>query len=182
MEIEKLYTTEVTSPEGMSILFKLSMWWRIFYGLLRLFVGIALLRLIGQPLSEFVYTLMAHEITGKTGDAVLEKIYLLFETHDFTVTYFIASYFIFWGIIEIILSFCLLRRVRSAFPITMAFIVVFICYSIFRLTHTHSLILLSVIIIDIGIFYLIKHEYSRITRKRPTANTSTRFDPLHHQT
>ncbi len=162
MEIEKLYTTEVTSPEGMSILFKLSMWWRIIYGILRLILGTSLLRLNGQPLSEFIYTLMSHEITGRTTDAVLGKIYTLFETHDFTVTYFIAGYFIFWGSIDIVLSICLLKRIRTVFPIAMALVALFICYGAFRFTHTHSLILLFVIILDIGILYLMNYEYKRL--------------------
>lgn len=149
------------SPASLSFLFQISMWWRIIYGLFRLILGIALLRLIGQQLSEFIYTLMAHEFTGRAGDAVLEHIYQLFQTHNFTITYFIALYFIFWGITEIVLSLCLLHHIRVVFPITMALITLFIGYSVFRFGHTHSLILLSVICIDIVILYLINTEYKK---------------------
>ena len=155
----------ITSPENMSFLFKLSMWWRIFYGVLRVIVGVTFLRLVGQPIADFVYTLMAHELTGKAGDAVLEKIYLLLQTHEFTVTYFIAGYFIFWGTLEIILSSCLLRRIQSAFPVSIGFISIFIVYALFRYTHTNSLVLLGVIFLDIGILYLVSHEYKNLTRK-----------------
>lgn len=156
-------TEAVTSPRNMSFLFQVSMYWRIIYGVLRLILGVAFLRLIGQSLADLVYVLMAHELTGTTGDAVLEKIYVLFATHEFTVTYFIAAYFIFWGVIDIIISLCLLTHIRVAFPIAMGLIVLFICYGIFRLTHTHSLVLFGVIIIDIGILYLINYEYKKLT-------------------
>lgn len=159
----------ITSPHNMSFLFQLSMLWRIVYGLLRIVMGVAFLRLIGQPLSEFVYTLLAHEVTGRGSDAILGMIFQLFETHDFTVTYFIATYFIFWGTVDIILSLSLLRRIRVAFPITMALILLFICYGIFRFSYTHSFVLLGVIIIDIGIVYLINREYIKLKREIGTS-------------
>lgn len=151
-----------TTHHPSSLLFRLSMWWRIFYGVLRLVLGITMLRIVGQPLSQFVYTLMSHEISGRKGDAVLEMLYKLFEIHHVTASYFIASYFIFWGIVEIFLSTCVLKGIKSAYPVTMGLIVLFICYGAFRFTHTHSLILLSILIIDLGILYLINKEYKKI--------------------
>lgn len=148
-----------TSPHNMSIFFHVSMWWRIFYGFLRIILGTALLRIIGQPLSEFVFTLMSHEITGKRSDIILSSLYKLLEIHDFKITYFLASYFIFWGLVDVVLSACLLRYIRKAFPIALGLIILFILYGIFRFTHTHSLILLGVIVLDMIILYLIHYEY-----------------------
>ena len=145
-----------------STLFNLAMWWRIIYGFFRIFIGITFLRLNGHMLSDLTYALMAHEITGKTGDAVLEHIYTFFEIHDFTVTYFIAIYFLFWGSVEIVLAFCLLKKIEYAFPVTMGLIMLFICYGAFRYTHTHSLVLVGVLVIDIVIVYLINHEYKNL--------------------
>jgi uncharacterized membrane protein len=163
--MESLNVEDITSPKNLSLFFKLSMWWRILYGGLRILLGTHFLYLIGQPLSEPIYALMSHEITGRTGDFVLEKMYYLFEHHDFTVTYFIASYFIFWGIVDIILSWCLLRHIERAFPMTMALISLFILYGIFRFTHTHSLVLLFVLILDIFILFLIHTEYKKFKRE-----------------
>jgi uncharacterized membrane protein len=156
--------TETPSQKNVHILFTISMWWRVFYGALRIVLGTALLHNIGQSLSAFVYSIMSHELTGKTGDAILEHFYNLFESHEFTVTYFIATYFIFWGAIDIILSLSLLRHIRIAFPISIALIGLFICYSIFRYTFTHSLVILSVIVIDVVILLLIYSEYRRLYR------------------
>jgi uncharacterized membrane protein len=132
------------------------------YGVLRVIIGVEFLQRVGQPLSEFLYTLMSHELTGKTGDAVLEKIYTVFETHDFTVTYFIASYFIFWGVVDIVLSGCLLKHIHKAFPITMLLIAFFIAYGLFRFTFTHSIVLLSIICIDLLILFLVNIEYKKL--------------------
>ncbi len=151
-----------TSEKNISLLFRFSMWWRIIYGFLRLILGTTLLKITGQPLSEFIYTLMSHELTGKMSDVILSKLYILFEIHDFTISYFIALYFIFWGTIDIVLSLCLLHHIRQAFPIAMVIIALFILYGIVRFTFTHSLVLSVVIIIDIGILYLINHEYQKL--------------------
>lgn len=151
-----------TQPPKTAFLFRLSMWWRIFYGILRIILGITILRIVGKPISHLIYTVMSHEFSGKKGDAVLEMIYKFFEIHQFTASYFIAIYFIFWGTVEIVLSFCLLKGIKKAFPITMGLIILFICYGAFRFTHTHSLILLSILFIDLGILYLINKEYKKL--------------------
>jgi uncharacterized membrane protein len=158
--------SDVVHAVNLSLFFRVSMWWRILYGFLRVILGVVFLRLVGQSLSELVYALMAHEITGEAGDAVLENIYRVFETHDFTVSYFIASYFIFWGIVDIVLSACLLNHIRRAFPVTMFLIVLFIFYSVFRYAHTHSGILLGVIVIDFFILYLVNREYQKFPVKQ----------------
>lgn len=166
-----MHTVAEMTPEEkrtLSWLFRASMWWRIFYGALRVALGVTLLKMIGARFSDIIYLLMSHEFTGKAGDAVLEQLYKLFETHQFTVTYFIAGYFLFWGSIEIVLSYCLLRHRLWAFPIALALIALFIIYSMFRYTYTHSLTLLGIIIIDIVIMYIIHREY-RVLQRDPNA-------------
>lgn len=163
----------------LPFLFRISMWWRIFYGFLRIFLGTTLLKITGQPLSEIMYSLMSHEVTGHTSDFVLEKLYLFTETHEITVTYFIAFYFLFWGTVDIILSFCLLKHIKQAFPIAMGIIVLFILYGLFRLSYTHSGILACVIILDLVILYLINDEYHALFH-RTTSKISRPSDlPLH---
>ena len=38
------------------------MWWRIFYGTMRIILGIWLLNLIDMPLSDLLHSLMSHEL------------------------------------------------------------------------------------------------------------------------
>ncbi len=162
--METFDTKHPTSEENMSFFFHVSMWWRIFYGFLRVILGSTLLKITGQPVHAFIYDIMEHELTGKTTDIVLGQVYTFFEIHDFTITYFLAGYFIFWGTIDIVLSLCLIHRIRRAFPIAMGIITLFIFYGIVRLTFTHSLTLFAVILIDFGILYLISHEYRKLKR------------------
>ncbi len=147
---------------NLSFLFRASMWWRIFYGFLRVILGFTLLRITGLLLSEFIYSLMEHEVTGEMNDVILGKLYVLFEIHDYTITHFLAFYFIFWGVVDIVLSVCLLKYITRVFPIAMGLIVLFILYGIFRFSVTHSLVLLCVIFIDTCILYLIHSEYIKL--------------------
>ena len=149
----------------LPFLFRASMWWRIFYGFLRIILGTVLLRMTGQTVSDFVYTLLSHEITGDMSDVVLGKLYVLFEIHDFTITHFLALYFLFWGTVDIILSICLLKHIVRIFPIAMGLIVLFILYGIIRFSITHSLVLLGIIFLDICILYLINNEYGVLKKK-----------------
>lgn len=140
----------------------MSMWWRIAYGVMRIILGITFLKRIGEPFAEMIYTLMSHELSGSRGDAVLEYVYTSIATHEFTVTYFIASYFIFWGMVDIVLSLCLLRHKLFVFPLTIGLIMLFIGYSCWRLTFTHSFILFGIICIDVGILYIIYRQYRQL--------------------
>lgn len=170
-------------PKRLSALFLLSMWWRILYGILRLILGVTLLRLIGEPIADLMYTLMSHELSGPRSDIVLERLYELMSVHGFTVTYFVAGYFIFWGTIDVVLSVYLLRHKLVAFPISMVLIGLFIAYSVLRFFHTHSFTLLCVIVIDIFILSIIYREYRLLQREHDlvTLDMTTPPGPPHHQ-
>lgn len=138
------------------------MWWRIFYGGLRIILGLALLRVIGEPLIDIVTTVMEYELLQNTPDVLFSLISHTLSEHQFSVTYFLAFYFIFWGSVDAILSHHMLRDDIWAFPIALVLIGLFIIYSIFRFTYTHSLMLLAVIFMDIVIMWLVYQEYRRI--------------------
>ncbi len=150
-------------------LFSIGMWWRILYGCLRIVLGLALLHAIGQPLIEIVTAVMQHEILAKSPDFIFILISHFLTEHQFSVTYFLSFYFIFWGTLDIFLSFHMLKDNIWAFPVSLVLIGLFIVYSIFRFTYTHSLVLLGVIAMDMVILGLIYKEYQRIRAYRAAA-------------
>lgn len=157
----------VTSPQSLSFLFHLSMWWKIVYGGIRVVLGFVLLKLIGMPFNDIFYSLMSHEISTDATDVVFQFIYSILEDHSFTVTYFVASYLLFWGAMDIFLSILLLRHKIWAFPMTMILMSIFILYEIYRVIHTQSLILLTLIFLGFGILYVIDEEYKRLKKVLP---------------
>jgi uncharacterized membrane protein len=151
------------SNDTQTFLFRIAMWWRIGYGFLRLIFGFILLSLVGAPISDIFYRLASHELTQDPNDVLIQTLSPLATHFPITITYFIAIYFLFWGILDIVLSIQLLKHRMWAFPLTIALIGIFVIYEIYRFAHTHSLVLLGVIIVDIIVATLIYKEYKSHT-------------------
>ncbi|MEY2665371.1 MAG: hypothetical protein RLZZ480_476 [Candidatus Parcubacteria bacterium] len=147
-------------------IFELGMWWRIVYGTFRIIFGLALLRVVGASLTDFMLRVMSHELIQDRSDWLYHFAVHHISRHDLYVTYFLAAYFIFWGAVDVLLSINLLRGKLWAFPVSLWLIAGFVCYGLFRLTHTHSLILLCIIIFDITIFWFIEREYQKLRKER----------------
>ena len=64
------------------------------------------------------------------------------------------------------LSASLLRHKLWAFPVSLWLIALFLLYEVFRITQTHSLILLGLICVDSVIWWLIKDEWRKTRRWR----------------
>lgn len=143
-------------------LFKIGMWWRIIYGVLRILFGLVIMKLVGQPVITIVAKLMQHELIEDPHDMLYGLVTHTLANHPLYVSYFIATYFIFWGIVDIITSYSLLQHRRWAFPVSLVLISGFLFYEILRFSHTHSLILLGVICLDSIILLLIHTEYKKL--------------------
>lgn len=167
LSMEKFDVDQVNSPSSISFLFHISMWWRIFYGTIRIILASILIKLVGTPLTDIFARLMSHELEQDPNDALFQFIYNILEDHSFTVTYFLAAYLFFWGAIDVVLSLFLLRHKLWAFPVSIVLMTLFIIYEIYRVCHTHSKILLLLIILDSFIIYLIYREYKILSKKLP---------------
>ena len=143
-------------------LFSTVMWIRIIYGLVRVVFGLALLKIVGMSFLDILNYLLDKEIVFNPLNFIYTFTVNWLEHNPMYVTYFLASYFIFWGTLDTVLSYNLLKDKHWAFPVSLVLIVVFVIYEIFRFTHTHSLMLLWIIIFDIFLFWLIKREYNRV--------------------
>jgi uncharacterized membrane protein len=108
---------------------------------------------------------MSHELVQDHSDKLYTLASYWLGHHPLSITYFLASYFIFWGVVDVVLSVELLRERLWAFPASLVLIAGFVLYEIVRFTHTHSLILLWIIFVDTFIFWFIKREYKKLKLK-----------------
>ena len=143
-------------------LFTIGMRWRIGYGSIRILFGLALLNVVNTPLLEVIANLMRHELVEDPKDVLYANISSILTNHPLYVTYFLALYFIFWGVIDVVLSYNLIKHRLWAFPASFILIGLFVIYEAIRFSHTHSFILLGVIFIDIIILWLIWREYQKL--------------------
>lgn len=145
--------------------FKLIMWVRIWYGVLRVVFGLALLKYIGQPFNDFIFWLMAHEFAGKH-DFLIQVLNPMAHHLHYSVTIFVASYLLFWGLLDIFMSMQLLANRLWAYPVSLVLISSFMTYELFRLIHKPSLALMLLVIYDILAIWLIWREYNKINVRR----------------
>lgn len=148
------------------MLFVGAMYWRILYGSARVFIGYKLLPLVGMPAVVAYQRLFHHELAQDPHDELLRLTGHLLAKHGFAITYFLAAYLLFWGIMDIALSISMLRHYLWAFGVSLAIMILFICYELFRLSHTHSHALFGFILVDAFIVFLIYNERGRLIQRR----------------
>ena len=107
---------------------------------------------------------MRHELVEDPKDVLYTYISSILTNHPLYVTYFLALYFIFWGVIDVVLSYNLIKHRLWAFPASFILIGLFVMYEATRFSYTHSFILLGVIFIDIIILWLIWREYRKLKK------------------
>lgn len=151
------------------VIFQAAMYWRIGYGVVRIYIGYIFLHLIGVPAIEVYRRLFRNELTDDPHDHILRVVTHTLTQHGFSITYFLAAHFLFWGVIDIVLSYTMIRHHLWAFKTSIVVIIFFMFYEIYRFTHTHSLILLGFIFTDIFFVYLIRHEFEKLKVRKARA-------------
>lgn len=147
-------------------LFTIGMWWRVVYGALKVVASALLFRVIGTPISDLYYAIIQQELVEDPHDLFIQLATPLMHHFSMSVSYFVAVYLIFWGVIDIVLSISLLKKKLWAFPVSIVIIILFVLYECYRLSHTHSYILAGVILIDIALVVLIAKEYKNLQRNK----------------
>ena len=86
------------------------------YGVLRVLLDIALLKLVDVPLADLLYKITGSELVEDPSDALFAAINSFPQLHPLSITYFLSAYLIFWGAADAVLSVTLLRHKVWAFP------------------------------------------------------------------
>ena len=162
---------KLREKDDFQIIFRLGMLWRVVYGIAKVILGILILNFVGQSLGDVFYNLMSHEIIEDPNDLLVKTVSYLLNINRLDISYFTSIYLIFWGLLDSFLSISILRFRLWAYPVSLALISLFTLYEIYRLTYSHSLILLFVIIVDIFIIWIIKKEYTRLTTNNTNPST-----------
>jgi uncharacterized membrane protein len=151
-------------PKKHTAVFRIIMWVRIVYGAMRVVLGLALLKFLDQTFSDLIFWLMAHEFAGRH-DFLVQILSPVANHVHFHVTLFIACYLLFWGSMDIFLSAQMLIHRLWAYKVAFVCISLFVFYECLRLIFMPSLTLLSFIIYDIIVLYLIYREYCWIEKR-----------------
>lgn len=162
---------QVKDKDVFSTVFRLAMWWKILYGVYKVVLGLVLIKWVAIDPANLFYQLMSTEMIEDPNDLFVRIASPIIEHVTTGTTMFVALYLIFWGIVDdIFLSINILRDKLWAFPFTLTLIALFIPYELYRVFHTHSLILVGIIIFDIAIFTIVANEYKKLKQRKLMAS------------
>lgn len=145
--------------KSLHILFLISVWIKGLAGLVETVGGLVVLFITKKALDSFVLFLTAPELAEDPDDKVAN--YLSQATQHFSTDtqLFASAYLIIHGLIKLFLVAGLLQGRRWAYPTSIWFLGVFIVYQCYRYTHTHSIWLVLLTVVDLFVAFLIWREY-----------------------
>ena len=135
--------------------------------------GVFLLTLARGALPRAVVFFGRTELVGDRDDVILRFVDTqLMHLLPVNTRTFVGVYLLFHGIVNAFLAYNLYRNRLWAYPLSMAFVSLFLIYQLYRLAHTHSGVLLAVSIFDLCFIVLTWHEYRYQKHKLAHASAS----------
>ncbi len=128
-------------------------------GVLETIGGILVLLASRADLINIVIFLTAPELTEDPGDLVANYLRHAVLNLSANTKYFASVYLLFNGVVKVLLMIGILRGKLWSYRMASVFIAIFVCYQLYRFSHTHSLVLLGFMLFDVLTLYLIWREY-----------------------
>jgi uncharacterized membrane protein len=110
--------------------------------------------------------LTAGELQEDPNDFIANHLVNFFDQLSGSTEHFAAVYLIIYGATKVGLVIGLLRGRLWAYPTALVILGVFLCYQIYRLSHTHSPGLAFLSLLDLAILVVIWRDYQFLTAQR----------------
>ncbi len=114
-----------------------------------------------QPIVHNVFLFLSREeYLGTTrDDALFRMVAEQFNHLSVSTRHFAGYYLLFHGLLNMFLAYNLYKNRLWAYPFAMGAVGLFLVYQLYRLVHTHSLVLFFITLFDIAFIVLTWHEY-----------------------
>ncbi|WAL84989.1 DUF2127 domain-containing protein [Pandoraea sp. XJJ-1] len=141
------------------------MWIKALFALSEILAGVVAYFVPTQVFLSIVLRFTGNELTEDPHDAVAT--FLMHAVQHLSVgsQKFAAIYLLAHGVVKLWLIIGLLRERLWYFPVSMVAFGVFIAYQLYRYTYTHSIWLLLLSVLDLGVIALTWHEYRFIKQR-----------------
>lgn len=134
-------------------------------GLVETVGGIALLLTSKPAIEQLVRLLTQNELSEDPSDFVANLLIRSSQRLSTQTQHFAGFYLLGYGVIKLGMAACLLRGLRWSYPVALVILTLFVAYQIYRIAHTHSVVLLLLTLLDSVIVLLIFREW-RAARPR----------------
>jgi len=150
--------------------FKIGVLLKGFDGLIEAVGGITLLLSSKPDIEQLVKQLTHGELSEDPTDFVANLLVRISQHLSVHTQHFAGFYLIGYGAIKLGLAAGLLLGLRWSYPVALAVLTLFVAYQIYRITHTHSVVLLLLTLLDVVIVLLIFREWRSKNAKLETSN------------
>jgi len=152
--------------EKIHLLFKIGVVIKGIDGALEVIAGFALFFTTTTALRALVDWLTAGELQEDPTDFVANHLVDFFHHLTINTKHFASVYLLTYGMAKVGLVAGLLRGKLWAYPAALVVLGLFLCYQIYRFTHTHSMGLGLVSLLDLVILALIWRDYQYLKARR----------------
>ena len=146
------------------LFFDISLFVKGFDGVVQLAGGGLMLALSSGQLAHLAQVLTRSTLTADPHDWVAN--YLLRSGEQLTDSerVFGGLYLLWHGVVKVGLVIALLKKLAWAYPVAMVAFFLFLVYQLYRYSHTHSIELLVLSVLDVAVIVLTWLEYQRLLR------------------
>ncbi|VVE13392.1 membrane protein [Pandoraea morbifera] len=156
-----------TAEKHLHGLFEASLWIKALFAVCEMVAGAAAYFISSHVVLSFALRITGHELREDPHD-VLASVLLHAAQHlSVGSQAFVAVYLLAHGVLKLWLIVGLLRERLWIFPVSVVIFALFIAYQLYRYAHTHSVWLLLLSLLDLGVIALTWHEFRRIRGRMP---------------
>ena len=166
-KIKKLF-----DEKNLHIAFEVSLVLKGAFALAEIAASIFAYFVTRQFLLDLVHAITRTELTEDPHDFVANCLFHAAQDLSVSSQYFVAFYLFSHGAIKLWLIIGLWRKKLGYYPTAIAIFVLFILYQLYRYSFTHSLALLLITVLDVGVIVLTWFEYQHLQRWRRAAESS----------
>jgi len=145
--------------------FEISILLKALDGLLELIGGFLLLIISSKTIRKIPKIFFAQELTEDPNDLIANYLIKAGENLSIDAKIFGIIFLLSHGVIKIGLVYALYKKKLWAYPLSIFIFTLFIIYQLYRYSHTHSLFLLFITILDFIVISLIYVEYKKLKAK-----------------
>lgn len=147
--------------------FEISVLLKGAHALIECVSGIAFYLVSTSAISAMVRFVTQDELIEDPNDVIASYLRQTAEGLSFSSKEFYAFYLLSHGVIKLVLVIGLLRNQIWSYPTSLAALVGFIVYQLYRYSYTQSVGLLLLTVLDFVVIALVWHEYQLVRRHLP---------------
>jgi uncharacterized membrane protein len=147
---------------AVHVLFTISLIGKAVDGVLEVIGGVVLFFVTPGQINGILRVLMQHELSEDPHDGLAGALLRSVQHLSTGAEHFAALFLLWHGVVKVGLVLALLRRQLWAYPTAIIAFALFLAYQVYRYSHTRSVWLMALSLLDLFVIVLTWLEYGRL--------------------